>query len=383
MKRFLLGLSLSIIILFFGVAGAGAFDVVGDIALLVDAETGQVLFEKNAHKRVEPASITKIMAMILCQEAIEKGEVSTEDLVTISRYAQSMYGSQIYLAAGEKVSVQGLLKGIAISSANDATVALAEYLAGTEDAFVRQMNKRAKELGMENTQFINSTGLPPEAGDHYSTAYDISLMSREFLRHPQLLEYSKVWLEYLDLPGRQAMMVNFNRLVNDYPGVDGIKTGHTSSAGYCISVTAQRDERRFIVVIMNSESEETRNEEASRLLDFAFRAFQRDIIIKQHDFIKQQKIFSARKQEVDLVAASTLAPYIRRGETESIRIEREYWDLDAPLEKGQKAGILKVYQGDMILGEVDIVVGEDVARANALVVLWRRFILFLTNLFKK
>ena len=201
-------------------AASTDFETKGSSALIMDPETGQVLYEKNPYKKMEPASITKTMVMILIQEAIEKGEIHPDDMVTISRHAQSMYGSQIFLQAGERVTVNDLLRAVAISSANDATVALAEHHSGSEEAFVRAMNRRAEELGMENTNFINSTGLPDD--DHYTTAYDIALMSQEFLKFPELLEMTKVWMEYLDLPGRQAMLVNFNRLVSSYPGVDGI-----------------------------------------------------------------------------------------------------------------------------------------------------------------
>ncbi len=355
-------------------------DLPGESALLLCGETGQILYEKDPHMIVEPASITKIMSMILVQEAIERGEVSMDDMVTVSRYAQSMGGSQIYLHAGEQVSVRDLMLAVAISSGNDATVALAEHVAGSEDAFVRLMNRRAQELGMENTVFSNSTGLPPEHGEHHTTAYDIGLMSLEFIQHPELLEKTKIWLDYLDLPGRQAMLVNFNRLVRFYPGVDGIKTGHTTTAGYCIAATAERDDRRFIAVIMKMESEDERMEATRQFLDFAFRAYIREMVVKEGEKVRKLEIPTARHPEVEVFAATTLAPYIRRGGepvTKEIEIDEE---LEAPLKAGQVVGTIRAYQKEMFLGEIDIVVKEDTPRAGFLSILWRRFVNFLMNL---
>jgi len=359
---------------------ASDFEVGGVSAILVDPEMGQILFSQNPHVRTEPASITKIMVMLIIQEAIEAGEMSYDDMVTISRHAQSMYGSQIFLHAGERVSVYDLLKSVAISSANDATVALAEYYAGSETAFVRLMNRRAEELGMENTHFENTTGLPPEEGEHYSTAYDIALMSQEFLKHPKILEMTSIWMEYIDLPGRQAMLVNFNRLVRNYPGVDGIKTGHTSRAGYCLAATAKRDDRRFIAVIMNVDSEEARQEEMTRLLDFAFRAFDRQELVRQGDEIETIEVLSARNPDVSVVAAGNLMPYVRRGSPEGVRLETELQEIRAPLESGQVVGKVLAYHEGELLGEVDLAVKESVGRANFLVVIWRSIINFLKNL---
>jgi len=373
-------LILVLVVLSSGFALASDFEVGGVSAILMDPESGQILFSKEPHIKTEPASITKIMLMIIIQEAVEAGEMSYDDMVTISRHAQSMYGSQIFLHAGERVSVYDLLKAVAISSANDATVALAEYYAGSEAAFVRLMNRRAEELGMNNTHFENTTGLPPEEGEHYSTAYDIALMSREFLKHPKLLEMTSIWMDNIDLPGRQAMLVNFNRLVRSYPGVDGIKTGHTSRAGYCLAATAERDGRRFIAVIMNVESEEARQEEMTRLLDFAFRAFNRQELVREGEEVKTMELLSARNPEVTLVAAGNLMPYIRRGSPEGVRLETELQDLRAPLESGQIVGRVKAYHEGELLGETDLAVKDEVGRANFLVIIWRTIINFFKNL---
>lgn len=359
---------------------ASDFEVGGASALLMDPETGQILFSQNPHLETEPASITKIMVMTIIHEAIEAGELSYDDYVTISRHAQSMRGSQIFLHAGEQVSVYDLMKAVAISSANDATVALAEYYAGSETAFVRLMNNRAEELGMKNTHFENTTGLPPEDGEHYSTAYDIALMSQDFLQYPKLLEMTSIWVDYIELPGRQAMLTNFNRLVRSYPGVDGIKTGHTSRAGYCLAATAERDGRRFIAVIMNVDSEDSRQEEMTRLLDFGFRAFARQELVREGDEVETIEVLSAQNPSVTLVAAENLMPYIRRGSPEGVKLEKVIQDIRAPLEGGQVVGKVQAYHGGELLGEADLVVKDSVGRANFLVVIWRSIVNFFKNL---
>ncbi len=381
MKKFVI-LSLLIVLMGWGSvpAGAGGFEVAGQSAILMDPDSGQILFSHDPHKKSEPASITKIMVMLLIQEAIDRGEMAMDDMVTVSRHAQSMHGSQIYLQSGDRVSVYDLLKAVAISSANDATVALAEYYSGSESAFVRLMNRRAEELGMENTHFENTTGLPPEEGEHYSSAYDIALMSQEFVKYPELLEMTSIWMEYLDLPNRQAMLVNFNRLVRSYPGVDGIKTGHTTRAGYCLAATAERDGRRFIAVIMNVDSEETREEEMIRLLDYAFRAFSRQSIFRAGDEVETLEVPSGRNPQVKLVAADNLLPYVRRGSSERVELQKELSDLRAPLEAGEVVGTIRAYHENDFLGEVEVQVKENVDRANFLVIIWRTIANFFKNL---
>lgn len=379
MKKFSILLLLFIILSLNNLTQAN-FDLKGSSAILVAADTGQVLFEKNPHQLVEPASITKIMSMLLIHEAIERGELSYDDIVTVSRYAQSMYGSQIFLTAGDRVSVWDLQLAVAISSANDATVALAEYLSGSEQGFVNLMNQRAQELGMENTVFSNSTGLPVEHGEHITTAYDIALMSLEFVKHQALLDKTKIWLEYIDLPGRQAMLVNFNRMVRDYPGVDGIKTGHTSTAGYCISVSATNNNDRYIAVIMNTASEQERQEEATRFLDFAFRSFQSQEMLSANQKATTIDLLSARNRDVEVFAKESLTPYVQRGQPQQARIETELFEVEAPLLAGDVVGIARAYQGERFLAQTDLIVTEEVRKASFITILWRRFTRFISNL---
>ena len=237
-------------------------------ALLMEASTGAVLYEQNADEALPPASVTKIMTLLLVMEAIESGKIKLEDTVTASAHAASMGGSQIYLKEGEQMSVEDMLKSVVISSANDAACALAEFVSGSEEAFVRQMNERAKQLGMENTTFENTNGLDDTVESHVTSARDIAIMSRELIKHEKILEYSSIWMD--TIRGGTFGLTNTNRLVRFYRGCTGLKTGSTSKAGFCISATAERDGVSLICVIMGAETRDIRNSLATRLLDYGF-----------------------------------------------------------------------------------------------------------------
>ncbi|MFW6280333.1 MAG: D-alanyl-D-alanine carboxypeptidase family protein, partial [Halanaerobium sp.] len=238
------------VFLFTGIFQVKAFEIEPESAILIEAETGQVLFEKNADRQLPPASLTKIMPLLIAMEEIDKGSIDLNDMVTVSRYAESMGGSQIFLAANTQVELEKLLKAVTIASGNDASVAIGEYIAGTYSNFIAMMNEKADELGMENTNFSNSTGLPDP--DNYSTARDISIMARELAKYPQILEWASIWTETIQLPNREAMLVNTNGLINRYPSMDGLKTGHTQEAGFCLAATAQKGNTRLISVVMQS-----------------------------------------------------------------------------------------------------------------------------------
>ncbi|MBQ4091597.1 MAG: D-alanyl-D-alanine carboxypeptidase, partial [Clostridia bacterium] len=237
-------------------------------AILLDAKTGAVLFEQNADEALPPASVTKIMTLLLVMEAIEAGKIKLDDTVVTSAHAASMGGSQIYLKEGEQMSVEDMLKSVVISSANDAACALAEFVSGSEEAFVRQMNERAAELGMKNTTFENTNGLDDTAQNHLTSARDIAIMSRELIKHEKILEYSSIWMD--TVRGGTFGLTNTNRLVRYYRGCTGLKTGSTSKAGFCISATAERDGVSLICVIMGAETRDIRNGLATRLLDYGF-----------------------------------------------------------------------------------------------------------------
>ena len=240
-------------------------------ALLMEAETGKVLFEQNADEALPPASVTKIMTLLLVMEAIESGRIAYGDTVSASAHACSMGGSQIFLEEGEQMSVEELLKSVIIASANDAAVALAEYVSGTEEAFVAQMNERAAQLGMENTRFENTNGLDDTTDSHLTSARDIAKMSQALLKHEKILQYSSIWMD--TIRNGEFGLTNTNRLVRYYRGATGLKTGSTSKAGFCISATAKRDGMHLICVIMGAESRDIRNEAATALLDWGFANF--------------------------------------------------------------------------------------------------------------
>ena len=244
------------------------FDLDCKSAVLMEAETGRVLYEKNKDEALPPASVTKVMTLLLVMEAVDGGKLSLDDVVQVSEYAASMGGSQVYLEPGEEMSVEELIKCVVIASANDAAVTLAEAVAGSETSFIDMMNERAESLGMKNTHFENATGLDDTVTDHVTSAADIAIMSRELISHPEVLKYSSVWMD--SIRGGAFGLTNTNRLVRFYKGATGLKTGSTSKAKFCISATARRDGMHLIAVIMGAPTRDIRNEEAKKLLDYGF-----------------------------------------------------------------------------------------------------------------
>ncbi|KXS49751.1 MAG: D-alanyl-D-alanine carboxypeptidase (penicillin-binding protein 5/6) [Halanaerobium sp. T82-1] len=348
-----------------------AFDVATDSAILLEVETGQVLFEKNADRKLPPASITKIMSLLITMEKLEEGSISLDDKVTISRYAQSMGGSQIYLKANTQVELEKLLKAVTIASGNDASVAIAEYIAGTYSNFIAMMNDKAQELGMNSTNFVNSTGLPDP--NHYSTARDISIMAKELSKYPQVLEWASIWTETIQLPNRKAMLVNTNSLINKYPSMDGLKTGHTQEAGFCLASTAKKGDTRLISVVLQGETLTEREESTTRLLDYGFNAFSKRKIAAAGDQIQNIPIAeSANKVAVGEVA-SDLYVMVQKGQEKDISQEVKVKDsLTAPIEKGGVLGELTVYNGEKIISTVDVVAAAEIERANIITRMWRK-----------
>jgi D-alanyl-D-alanine carboxypeptidase (penicillin-binding protein 5/6) len=348
-----------------------AFDVATDSAILLEAETGQVLFEKNADRKLPPASITKVMPLLITMEKLEEGSISLDDKVTISRYAQSMGGSQIYLAANTQVELEKLIKAVTIASGNDASVAIAEYIAGTYSNFIAMMNDKADELGMNSTNFANSTGLPDP--NHYSTARDISIMARELSKYPQVLEWASIWTETIQLPNREAMLVNTNSLINKYPSMDGLKTGHTQEAGFCLASTAKKGDTRLISVVLQGETLTEREEATTRLLDYGFNAFSKRKIAAAGDQIQNIPIAeSANKVAVGEVARD-LYVMVQKGQEKEISQEVEVRDsLTAPIEKGGVLGKLTVYNGEKVISTVNVVAAEEIERANIITRMWRK-----------
>ena len=326
-------------------------------ALLMEKETGQVLFAKEEHQRLEPASVTKIMTLLLTMEAISRGELRYEDTVTVSKNAASMGGSQVYLSEGEQITVEELLKAVCVSSGNDASVALAEQVSGVTELFVQQMNNRAKELGMVDTCFLNPTGLPAEG--HVTSAYDIALMSRELiLHHPDLRRFTTIWMD--TIRGGEFGLSNTNQLIRFYEGATGLKTGSTDAAGYCISATAERSGMELIAVVLGGETSQQRFEDAKTLLNYGFSTYALADVTPAERQIVPVKLGRAPSVEAVLEAGKLLVGKGQAGSLSQTVTLRE--DLVAPVEKGQTVGTLTVQCGDATLAELPLTAADTVER---------------------
>ena len=326
-------------------------------ALLMEKETGQVLFAKEEHQRLEPASVTKIMTLLLTMEAISRGELRYEDTVTVSKNAASMGGSQVYLSEGEQITVEELLKAVCVSSGNDASVALAEQVSGVTELFVQQMNNRAKELGMVDTCFLNPTGLPAEG--HVTSAYDIALMSRELiLHHPDLRRFTTSWMD--TIRGGEFGLSNTNKLIRFYEGATGLKTGSTDAAGYCISATAERSGMELIAVVLGGETSQQRFEDAKTLLNYGFSTYALADVTPAERQIVPVKLGRAPSVEAVLEAGKLLVGKGQAGSLSQTVTLRE--DLVAPVEKGQTVGTLTVQCGDATLAELPLTAADTVER---------------------
>lgn len=334
-------------------------------AILIEADTGTVIYEKDSHEKLPPASITKIMTMLLTMEALDKGILKLTDKVTASEYASSMGGSQIFLEPGEQMTVDELLKGVAMASGNDASVVLAEKIAGSEKAFVQLMNKRAKELGMNDTHFSNCNGLPVE--NHYSSAHDIAVMSRELMKHEGITKYTGSYQDYLRQQSEKPFwLVNTNKLVRFYSGADGLKTGYTSEAKFCLSATAKRDGLRFIAVVLGEPNTKTRNSEVSGMFDYAFSQYTLQPIYKAGELIGKVKVQKGKSSHVELTASKTMNVLVRKGaETGQITHKLDIPDkLAAPIKQGQLIGKLVIYQGDKVLTEYELKSATQIDKAG-------------------
>ena len=372
-----LNLTLLVFILFITIVvvpvQAESFNLNVKSSILIEAETGQVLYEENADEKLPPASITKIMALLIAMEKIEKGALSLEDEVTVSQYAESMGGSQIYLPANVRVKVKDLLEAVTIASANDASVAIAEAIAGSYSGFIDMMNERAKELGMNNTHFMNSTGLPEK--NHYSTARDISIMARELVKYKQVLKWGSTWVDYIKLPERKAMLANTNRLLNKYPGLDGLKTGHTDAAGFCLTATAKRDQMRLVSVVLKAETRKERQEITTKLLDYGFNYFSKKTVVNKGEKIQNIEIPQGKKTTTVGKTIDDLKVMIKRGQGDNATSKIIIKDsLQAPIKKGEVLGQKVVSQNQKQVGTVNIVATEAIDRANLLVRIWRGFV---------
>ena len=333
-------------------------------AIIVEASTGTILYQKNVHEKLPPASMTKMMGMLLVVESVEKDQINWDDIVIVSENASSMGGSQILLETGEKMTVDDLFKGVAVASGNDAIVALGEKIAGTEEMFVKMMNDRAKELGLKNTNFKNPHGL--EEANHYTSAYDISKIALELVKHPKVLEYTGIYEDYLRKgTNREFWLVNTNKLVRFNQNVDGLKTGYTKEAGYCLTATASKDGMRLITVVFGEPESSTRNKETTGMLDYGFSMYSVEKLLSKDLKVGTIKIYASDKETYEIVPMKDVNILNNKTqEKRNVTYEINTKTLSAPIKKGEVVGKLKIIENNKNIDEIDITVKNDVKKAN-------------------
>jgi len=352
------------------VAGTNdALNISATSAVLMEGSTGTIIYEKNKDQRLKPASITKIMTLLLIFEALDAGQIKLTDEVSVSEYAASMGGSQVYLEPFEVQTVETMIKCISVASANDASVAMAELICGSEEEFVARMNKKAKELGMNNTNFVNCTGLDDD--NHYSSAYDVALMSRELImKHPEISNYATIWMDTIIHTTKRGQsefgLNNTNKLVRFYQGITGLKTGSTSLAKYCVSATARRNNMDLIAVIMAAPDTKTRFAEASKLLNYGFANYSIYVDENKDITITPVKVVKGVADTVQGEPADKFSYLCTKGRSpEEIRKELiMYEKVDAPIEAGSKIGEVVYYYQNEEIGRVDIIASEKVEKAG-------------------
>ncbi len=347
------------------------FTVEAESAIMIEASTGEILFDKNKDERLAPASMTKMMSMLLIMEEIENGNLKWDEMVTASERASSMGGSQIFLKVGEKMSVTDLLKGVAIASGNDAVVALAERISGSEEAFVKKMNTKAKELGLKNTNFVNSTGLT--ADNHYSSAYDMSMIAKELVKHEKILEFTSTYEDYLRKDTKSPFwLVNTNRLVKFKDGVDGLKTGFTNEAGYCLTATMKKDNMRLITVVMKEENTNKRSADTTKMLDYGFNVYSVQSILDENTTIEKKKIELGKKKEVEIIPKESITILHKKSqEVKDVTYNTHIDKLVAPIKKGDVVGTIDIICDNKVTATSLATVREDIDKANIAVIFLR------------
>ncbi len=340
-------------------------------AILIEVETGEVLYEYNSHEKLAPASMTKMMSLLLLMEAIDNGSLSYEDKITASKNASDMGGSQILLEEGETMSVDDLLKGISIASGNDAVVAIAEAIGGSEKNFVQMMNEKVTSLGLKDTHFQNSHGLDEE--NHYSSAYDMAMIARELVHHEKILEYSSIYETYLRKgTNRQTWLVNTNKLVRFKEGVDGLKTGYTKNSGYCLTATMKKEGMRVIAVVMGEPSSTTRNAEVSGMLDYAFAQYGMQKLLSKDSIVDTISLEKSKRENIDIVPKEEVSIlYSKRNKKIVPTYEISYGKIKDTISKGETIGTLEIKDGEKTIRSVPLTVKEDVKKATILDLLLR------------
>ena len=339
--------------------------------ILIEASTGEIIYEKNKDERLAPASMTKMMSLILIMEAIENKTINLNQIITVSENAANMGGSQIYLEKNEKMSVDDLLKGICMASANDAVVALSETIYGSEEEFVKEMNKRAKQLGLKNTHFMNATGL--DVDNHYSSAYDMALIARELVKHKKVLDYSSKYEDYLrENTNKKFWLVNTNKLIKTYDGMDGLKTGYTENAGYCLTATAKRNNMRLISVVMNESDSKVRNSETSEILDYGFNLYKVNNIVKQNEVVKKYIDNKSIKNKNDVIVKENINILNKKNTkkrkiTYSVKLDKK----TLPIKKMEKVGIIEIKENGKTIYKDNVYSKDEIKKANILEVYFR------------
>lgn len=320
-------------------------------AILMEESTGNILYESNPDERLPIASVTKVMTMLLIMEAVDSGKISLDDMVTVSENAMSYGGSTMFLETGEQLTVNDMLKGIAVASANDGCVAMAEHLAGSESAFVDMMNEKAKGLGMENTHFMNTNGLDED--DHYSSARDVAIMSRELMKHETIFNYTSIWMD--TLRGGKFQLANTNKLIRFYDGANGLKTGSTSKALCCLSAAAKRNDMQLIAVVLGAPTSAERFASAKSLLDYGFANYAVNTQITAGDEVQKIAVEKGVDKEVDVVAGDSCSTLVKKGQEDNITKEIKIDEtITAPIEAGQKIGTMTISRDGEVIADIDL-----------------------------
>ena len=340
-------------------------------AIIMEPTTGKVIFEKNSNERLEPASMTKIMTLLLTFEAIDNGKISLDDMVTISKRAADMGGSQMFLEAGSNIRLEEIIKGVSIASANDGAIALAEYIGGSVENFVDMMNKKAEDLGLSNTHFINPHGL--HADNHYSSAYDMAIMAANLINHEKILNYTSIYEDYFNKPdGSRTWLVNTNKLVRFFKGVDGLKTGYTKEAGYCLTATAKKNNVRYITVVMGEPSSDIRSSETTNMLNYAFNSFKLNTILDKNQELGNIYIDKSKQKTAKIVVKNPVTELIsKEKDAPSYTYNLKVGKITAPIKAGTKVGTVEILDNEgLIVREEDVTTLYDIEKSN----LWETFL---------
>ncbi len=343
-------------------------------AIMLEASTGKIIFEKNANEKLPMASMTKMMTLLIIMENIENGNIKWSDSVITSEHAASMGGSQIFLEVGEEMTVEELVKGICIASGNDAAVAMAEKIGGNEEEFVKLMNKKAKELQLKNTNFTNACGL--DSDNHYSSAHDMAIIGKELVKYDKILEYTGTYEDYLRKnTDKSFWLVNTNKLVRYYKGVDGLKTGYTEKAGFCITTTAKKDNMRLITVVMGEPSTKIRNAETTSMLDYGFNTYKIDTVASSKKIIASKKVTNGIDKIANIVPKTDINILnTKLGTKRNVTYNLELSTISAPIKKGDSIGKINVMENNKIIMTIDATTTKDINKANIFIVYYRNLL---------